>query len=102
MSRRVRGGCRTGGLWINGWLSGDRVVCVRACVCDSCMPSFCCRNKRMLGMLLGTLQQFRVDQQKQADTGKVLCTIGVTCECDSWYMDLLRTQVRSSTQFHHV
>lgn len=41
------------------------------CVCDGCVPSVWCRNKRMLGMLLGTLQQFRVDQQKQADTGKV-------------------------------
>ncbi len=47
------------------------VECVCVCVCDGYVPSVWCRNKRMLGMLLGTLQQFRVDQQKQADTGKV-------------------------------
>ena len=29
-------------------------------------------------MLLGTLQKFRVDQQKQADTGKVCTTVSNT------------------------
>ena len=40
----------------------------------------------MLGMLLGTLQQFRVDQQKQADTGKVQLSVGVACECGGFTM----------------
>ena len=51
-------------------------VCLGRCYC--CISSvylnvyvFVCRNKRMLGVLMGTLNRFKADQQKETQTGKV-------------------------------
>ena len=62
-----------------------KAVWYRLCECiQSGYGHYCiqmCRNKRMLGVLMGTLNRFKVDQQKESQTGKVcvhLCTVVYT------------------------